>query len=84
MPGRNGRCRKTGADWISQCCFDSTAHALKFSNFQEMYFENSFPAEYDVVPKPELVNAPVLCARPVLKNFLNQENPCLENPLIVL
>ncbi|OQX24570.1 MAG: threonine synthase [Desulfobacteraceae bacterium IS3] len=39
---------------------DSTAHALKFSGFQEMYFENKFPAEYGISPKPELVNAPTL------------------------
>ncbi|QTA90248.1 threonine synthase [Desulfonema magnum] len=39
---------------------DSTAHALKFSGFQEMYFENKFPAEFEVSPKPELVNAPTL------------------------
>ncbi|OQY55734.1 MAG: threonine synthase [Desulfobacteraceae bacterium 4572_88] len=39
---------------------DSTAHALKFSGFQEMYFENTFPAEFEVSPKSELVNAPML------------------------
>ena len=39
---------------------DSTAHALKFSGFQEMYFEDSFPPEYEVTPKPELINAPEL------------------------
>ncbi len=39
---------------------DSTAHALKFSGFQEMYFEDSFPPEYGVTPKPELINAPEL------------------------
>lgn len=39
---------------------DSTAHALKFSDFQEMYFQDRFPEEYAVVPKPELINAPVL------------------------
>ena len=38
---------------------DSTAHALKFSGFQEMYFARQFPAEYRISPKPELVNAPV-------------------------
>lgn len=37
---------------------DSTAHALKFSGFQEMYFNNSFPPEYEVAPKQELVNRP--------------------------
>ncbi len=37
---------------------DSTAHALKFSIFQEMYFENSFPPEYGITPRPELINLP--------------------------
>ena len=38
---------------------DSTAHALKFSGFQEMYFAGKFPEEYGISPKPELINAPV-------------------------
>jgi len=38
---------------------DSTAHALKFSGFQEMYFENRFPPEFEIVPVPELINSPV-------------------------
>ena len=38
---------------------DSTAHALKFSGFQEMYFNDRFPTEFEVKPAPELVNAPV-------------------------
>jgi len=39
---------------------DSTAHALKFAGFQEMYFENSFPPEFEISPRPELMNAPTL------------------------
>lgn len=39
---------------------DATAHALKFSGFQDMYFQNRFPDEYEVVPKAELMNAPAL------------------------
>ena len=39
---------------------DSTAHALKFSGFQEMYFENSFPPEFEIVPDETLMNYPVL------------------------
>jgi threonine synthase len=39
---------------------DSTAHALKFSGFQDMYFQGSFPADYGIRPDPELVNHPVL------------------------
>lgn len=38
---------------------DATAHALKFVGFQELYFENRFPADYEVQPDPELINAPV-------------------------
>ncbi len=37
---------------------DSTAHALKFSGFQDMYFTNSFPPEYGINPDPALANAP--------------------------
>ncbi|HDL07485.1 MAG TPA: threonine synthase [Desulfobacteraceae bacterium] len=39
---------------------DSTAHALKFSDFQNQYFENSFPAEFEISSNPRLVNSPVL------------------------
>jgi threonine synthase len=38
---------------------DSTAHALKFSGFQEMYFNDNFPVEFEVTPKAELQNAPI-------------------------
>jgi len=39
---------------------DATAHHLKFIGFQEMYFQNSFPKEFGVTPKPELANRPEL------------------------
>jgi threonine synthase len=38
---------------------DSTAHALKFAGFQDLYFENNMPADFEVVPDPALVNAPI-------------------------
>jgi threonine synthase len=38
---------------------DATAHALKFSVFQDMYFENRYPDDYGIVPDPALVNMPV-------------------------
>jgi len=37
---------------------DSTAHALKFAGFQDMYFQNSFPDGFAVHPAPGLVNLP--------------------------
>ncbi len=38
---------------------DATAHSLKFLKFQEMYFEDSFPPEYEISPKKELINNPL-------------------------
>ncbi|MBW2093420.1 MAG: threonine synthase [Deltaproteobacteria bacterium] len=38
---------------------DSTAHMLKFATFQEKYFEDSFEPAFEVVPDPNLKNAPV-------------------------
>jgi threonine synthase len=37
---------------------DSTAHALKFSGFQDMYFQNNFPDGFAIRPDPALVNQP--------------------------
>ena len=43
---------------------DSTAHALKFSVFQGMYFENKFPVEYEIKPVKAFANAPqLICPR---------------------
>jgi threonine synthase len=39
---------------------DSTAHMLKFLTFQEMYFHNTFGPEFDVRPRAELQNLPML------------------------
>jgi threonine synthase len=38
---------------------NSTAHMLKFISFQQMYFEDSFPPEFEVRPKEELKNQPL-------------------------
>ncbi|WP_179953064.1 threonine synthase [Desulfobotulus mexicanus] len=54
------RARKEGLVHSDETAIiDSTAHALKFSGFQEMYFEDRMPAEYGITPKKELQNAPV-------------------------
>ena len=47
---------------------DSTAHALKFSGFQDMYFKNSFPPDFKISPDPGLVNTPVYIHPEDLKN----------------
>ncbi|MFH1136870.1 MAG: threonine synthase [Pseudomonadota bacterium] len=37
---------------------DSTAHALKFADFQTRYFEDSFGPEYEIDPREEFKNKP--------------------------
>ncbi len=54
---------------------DSTAHALKFSGFQDMYFENRFPEEYGVTPRPELMNTPELVCPADLKQVPEPGKP---------
>jgi len=53
---------------------DATAHHLKFIGFQEMYFENTFPAEFGVTPKPELANRPELIIKPEDKARLAEKD----------
>jgi threonine synthase len=38
---------------------DSTAHALKFSGFQDMYFSGQFPEAYRIEVDPQLINRPI-------------------------
>jgi threonine synthase len=38
---------------------DSTAHAIKFAGFQEMYFMQQFPPDYNISPNKDLINAPI-------------------------
>ena len=39
---------------------DATAHAIKFSGFQDMYFKSEIPQDYKIQTDPELVNLPSL------------------------
>lgn len=48
---------------------DSTAHAIKFSGFADTYFNGSFPAEFNIIPDPELINTPVLIKPGDLQKF---------------
>jgi threonine synthase len=43
---------------------DATAHALKFAVFQDKYFSGTFEPEFEVAPKPELLNAPLSLSLP--------------------
>ncbi|MDD4731664.1 MAG: threonine synthase [Desulfovibrio sp.] len=43
---------------------DSTAHQLKFVDFQNMYFQNSFPSEFGVSSNADMTNQPELIIQP--------------------
>jgi threonine synthase len=37
---------------------NATAHALKFMDFQNLYFTDAFPPDFGITPRPDLMNAP--------------------------
>ncbi len=39
---------------------DATAHAIKFSGFQDLYFQNQLPESYGIKPEEQLINLPDL------------------------
>jgi threonine synthase len=52
-----------GANLVGQdevAVLDATAHHLKFIGFQQMYFDNTFPPEFEVIPKAAYQNRPRL------------------------
>ncbi len=60
---------------------NSTAHVLKFSVFQEMYFNDSFDPEFDIKPKPELRNAPFQVRPQNLSKYPAQGRPLSEKDM---
>ena len=53
----------------------ATAHALKFADFQTLYFENKFPPEFEVTPDRDLINAPVYICPSDLKKIPGPGRP---------
>jgi threonine synthase len=68
--------RKQGlVDGDDIAVIDSTAHALKFAGFQQMYFEQQFPPEYGITVDPQLVNAPLYLQLQDLEKLPAPGNP---------
>lgn len=53
---------------------DATAHALKFSGFQDLYFRNAFAPEYNITADEKLSNAPRLVIGEEEKSSLSEED----------
>jgi threonine synthase len=62
-----------GSDEIG--ILDSTAHMLKFQSFQEKYFNNGFEPEFEVIPREELKNSPLLIRPQTIKKYPEQGRP---------
>ena len=62
LAGLSAACRKKIVAEDETVILDATAHPLKFSGFQNMYFEQSFPPEYEISSDADLINQPVLVA----------------------
>ena len=58
---------------------DSTAHALKFMGFQDMYFSGQFPPQYEITPDASLSNAPIFMCPPDLNKVPAPGKP-IEGP----
>ena len=54
---------------------DATAHALKFTDFQNLYFENRFDPAYGITANPELVNKPDLVQPQGVDRYPQPGNP---------
>jgi threonine synthase len=67
------RARRLGlVDANEHAVLDATAHSLKFAGFQDMYFNDSFPAEYGVTADSGLTNKPELLLDPEQKKRLGE------------
>ena len=52
---------------------DATAHAIKFSGFQDMYFNDQIPEGYGIKPNPDFINMPGLVLPEDKQNVPSQE-----------
>ncbi|MCK5835899.1 MAG: threonine synthase [Desulfobacula sp.] len=53
---------------------DATAHAIKFSEFQDLYFKNRIPNTYHIQSNPEYINQPQLISSDNPDIVPSQEN----------
>jgi threonine synthase len=50
----------------------ATAHALKFMDFQNLYFSGAFPPDFGIRPRPELINAPESVLSPAERREMDE------------
>ncbi|MDR2076846.1 MAG: threonine synthase [Desulfovibrio sp.] len=51
---------------------NATAHALKFADFQNLYFTDAFPPDFGIRPRPELTNAPEAVLSPAERREMGE------------
>ena len=75
LAGLAGAVKARILDSTETAIIDSTAHALKFSGFQDMYFEGALPQAYGVTPRPDLINRPSLVKPAGIDRFPSHRHP---------
>ncbi len=60
-------------DASQKTVLDATAHSIKFSGFQDMYFSDSFAPEYGISAQKNLINNPELLLDAAEKKHLSNE-----------
>lgn len=59
LAGLMEACKQELVDSNEIAVLDSTAHALKFSGFQDRYFARNLEDEFAIVSRPDLINVPL-------------------------
>jgi threonine synthase len=68
LAGLDAAVRQGHVSNLDLAILDSTAHALKFAGFQQMYFAQQFPPEFEIRPDRALINTPLLVHPAKLSN----------------
>jgi len=75
MAGLEAACSRGIIDAKDTAVLDSTAHALKFATFQDMYFSDRFDPAFEVKPDITLKNEPVDIVPAGLKAYPTPDSP---------
>jgi threonine synthase len=75
MAGLAAACSRGIIDPKDIAVLDSTAHALKFSMFQDMYFSDRFDPAFEVTPDSTLKNEPLDIVPDGLKAYPAPDSP---------
>jgi len=60
LAGLTKACKEKIVSKSEIAILDATAHAIKFSEFQDLYFNSTIPSDYKIVSDTQKINLPAL------------------------